>query len=37
VMGPLANRRMTTVAASVVAGVIIVLNLFLLGQTFGVL
>jgi manganese transport protein len=37
VMGPLANRRVTTVAASVVAGVIIVLNLFLLGQTFGVL
>jgi manganese transport protein len=37
VMGPLANRRVTTVAASVVAGVIIVLNLFLLGQTFGIL
>jgi manganese transport protein len=37
VMGPLANRRVTTVAASVVAAVIIVLNLFLLGQTFGIL
>jgi manganese transport protein len=37
VMGPLANRRVTTVAASLVAGVIIVLNLFLLGQTFGIL
>jgi manganese transport protein len=37
VMGPLANRRITTVAASLVAGVIIVLNLFLLGQTFGIL
>jgi manganese transport protein len=37
VMGPLANRRVTTVAASVVAGIIIVLNLFLLGQTFGLL
>ena len=34
-MGPLANRRITTVAASVVAGVIIVLNVFLLLQTAG--
>ena len=37
VMGPLVNRRVTTVAASIVAGVIIALNLFLLGQTAGVL
>jgi manganese transport protein len=37
VMGPLANRRVTTVAASIVAGIIIVLNLFLLGQTAGVI
>jgi manganese transport protein len=36
VMGPLANRRVTTAAASVVAGVIIVLNIFLLLQTFGI-
>ncbi len=34
-MGPLANRRVTTVAAVVVAGVIIVLNVFLLLQTAG--
>jgi manganese transport protein len=37
VMGPLANRRVTTVAASVVAGVIIALNVFLLAQTAGVI
>jgi manganese transport protein len=37
VMGPLANRRITTVAASVVAGVIIILNVFLLGQTAGLI
>jgi manganese transport protein len=37
VMGLLANRRVTTVAASLVAGVIIVLNIFLLGQTAGLL
>jgi manganese transport protein len=37
VMGPLANRRITTVAATVVAGVIIALNVFLLGQTAGLL
>ena len=37
VMGPLVNRRVTTVAASIVAGVIIALNLFLLGQTAGVI
>ncbi len=37
VMGPLVNRRVTTVAASVVAGVIIVLNMFLLAQTAGLI
>jgi manganese transport protein len=37
VMGPLANRRVTTIAASVVASVIIVLNVFLLGQSAGLL
>ena len=36
VMGALVNRRATTVAASVVAGLIICLNVFLLAQTFGV-
>jgi manganese transport protein len=36
VMGPLVNRRVTTIAASVVAGVIITLNIFLLLQTAGV-
>jgi manganese transport protein len=35
-MGPLANRRITTVAASIVAAVIIVLNVFLLVQIAGV-
>jgi manganese transport protein len=36
VMGPLVNRRATTAAAAAVAGLIIVLNVFLLGQTFGI-
>ena len=35
VMGPLVNRRVTTVAASLVASVIILLNFFLLAQTAG--
>ena len=41
VMGPLANRRSTTIAASIVAGLIILLNLYLLymllvrGQAVG--
>ena len=35
-MGQLVNRKATTVVASLVAGVIISLNVFLLGQTFGV-
>ena len=35
VMGPLVNRRSTTVAASTIAAVIVVLNAFLLLQTFG--
>jgi Mn2+/Fe2+ NRAMP family transporter len=34
-MGPLVNRRLTTVAASAIAAVIVVLNAFLLLQTFG--
>jgi manganese transport protein len=34
-MGPLVNRRVTTVAAIAVATVIIGLNVFLLAQTFG--
>jgi manganese transport protein len=34
-MGVLVNRRSTTIAASVVAGVIVVLNVFLLVQTFS--
>ncbi|HET8894558.1 MAG TPA: Nramp family divalent metal transporter, partial [Gaiellaceae bacterium] len=34
-MGVLANRRLTTLAATAVAAVIIVLNLYLLAQTFG--
>jgi len=34
-MGPLVNRRATTAAASVVAALIIALNVFLLTQTFG--
>lgn len=35
-MGALANSRPTTAAASLVAGVIVVLNVYLLLQTFGV-
>jgi manganese transport protein len=35
-MGPLVNRTITTVAASVVAALIIALNFFLLAQTFGI-
>ena len=35
-MGPLVNRRVTTGAAAVVAGLIIALNVFLLAQTFNV-
>jgi manganese transport protein len=35
IMGPLVNRRITTVAASVVASVIVALNVFLLLQTAG--
>jgi manganese transport protein len=35
IMGPLVNRRITTVAASVIAAVIISLNIFLLLQTAG--
>jgi manganese transport protein len=34
-MGPLANRRATTAVAAAVAGLISLLNVFLLGQTFG--
>ena len=34
IMGALVNRRITTVAASVVAAAIVALNIFLLGQTF---
>jgi manganese transport protein len=36
IMGPLVNRRITTLAASVVATVIVGLNIFLLLQTAGV-
>jgi manganese transport protein len=36
IMGQLVNRRITTVAASVIAGVIIALNIFLLAQTAGI-
>jgi len=35
VMGSLCNRRITTVAATVVATLIICLNVFLLAQIFG--
>src|SRR5260370_14153099 len=35
-MGVLVNRRITTVAAGIVATVIVGLNIFLLAQTFGV-
>jgi len=34
-MGVLVNRRFTTIAASVVAGVIVILNIFILFQTFS--
>jgi manganese transport protein len=34
-MGGLVNRKITTVAASVVAAAIVALNIFLLGRTFG--
>jgi Mn2+/Fe2+ NRAMP family transporter len=34
-MGQLVNRRVTTVAASLAAGVIIILNVFLLLQIGG--
>jgi manganese transport protein len=36
VMGELVNARVTTLAAVVIAGVIVVLNVYLLLQTFGV-
>ena len=35
-MGTLVNRRVTTIAASVVASIIITLNVFLLAATFGI-
>jgi manganese transport protein len=35
-MGVLVNRRLTTVAAFVVAAVISALNIFLLASTFGI-
>jgi manganese transport protein len=35
IMGPLVNRRITTIGASAIASVIIALNVFLLAQTFG--
>ena len=35
-MGGLVNARLTTWAAAVVAGVIVVLNVYLLAQTFGI-
>jgi manganese transport protein len=34
VMGGLVNRRLTTVVAGAVAGLVVALNVFLLGQTF---
>jgi manganese transport protein len=34
-MGPLANRRATTIVAGLVAALISGLNIFLLAQTFG--
>lgn len=36
VMGAHVNRRLTTALASVIAGLIVVLNVFLLAQTFGI-
>ena len=35
IMGVLVNRRTTVAAATVVAGLITTVNLFLLAQTFG--
>ena len=35
-MGTLVNRRVTTIAAGVVASIIITLNVFLLAATFGI-
>ena len=35
-MGVLVNRRITTLAAGIVAALIVGLNIFLLAQTFGV-
>jgi manganese transport protein len=35
-MGGLVNRKITTIAASIVAAAIVALNIFLLGQTFGI-
>jgi len=35
VMGPLVNRRLTTIVASAVVAVIVALNIFLLVRTFG--
>ena len=37
VMGALVNRRLTTVAGSIVAAMIVALNAFLLVDTFGLL
>jgi manganese transport protein len=34
-MGTLVNRKITTIAAGVIAAAIVALNIFLLGQTFG--
>jgi len=34
-MGVLVNRRLTTIAGSLVAGLIVILNIYLLVQTFG--
>jgi manganese transport protein len=34
-MGPLVNRRVTTIAASVIVALIVALNFFLLARTFG--
>ena len=34
-MGVLVNRRLTTIAASIVAGIIVILNIYLLVQTFA--
>jgi manganese transport protein len=37
VMGPLVNRRVTTIAAAAIAALIVALNIFLLLQTFALL